>query len=208
MAHLVDGVLSAEVVVGGAVLAVAGLARGLRGLDPERVPHAGVLSAAFFVASLVHVPIGPTSVHLILNGLLGMVLGWAAVPAIFVALVLQAVFFGYGGITVLGVNTVVMAAPALVCSFAFAPRIGKGSPFVWGAAAGASAVAMTCALVGLALALSGREFVLAAKLIFVAHLPVMIVEGAITGAAAALLHKVKPEVLTAAPPLSLRAPDG
>ena len=43
--------------------------------------------------------------HLILNGLLGMLLGWAAFPSIFVALMLQAILFQYGGITVLGVNT-------------------------------------------------------------------------------------------------------
>ena len=66
-------------------------------------------------------------------------------PAIFVALILQAVFFGYGGITVLGVNTVVMAAPALVCSYLFAARIRAGRAFFWGAIAGALAVAMTCA---------------------------------------------------------------
>ena len=39
---------------------------------------AGLLGAAFFVASLIHVPIGFSSAHLILNGLLGVVLGWAA----------------------------------------------------------------------------------------------------------------------------------
>lgn len=33
------------------------------------------MTAAFFVASLIHVPIGPTSVHLLLNGLLGVVVG-------------------------------------------------------------------------------------------------------------------------------------
>ncbi len=207
MAHLVDGVLSGEVVVGGTVLAVAGVGWGLRTLDPERIPQTGVLSAAFFVASLIHVPLGPTSVHLILNGLLGIVLGWAAVPAIFVALVLQAVFFGYGGVTVLGVNTVVMAAPALICHYLFAARIRAGGAFIWGAAAGALAVAMTCALVGGALALSGREFILAAKLVFAAHLPVMVIEAAITGAAATLLHTVKPEVLMAST-APLRASDG
>lgn len=200
MAHLVDGMLSADVIVGGAVLAAAGLGWSLRRLDSERIPQIGILSAAFFVASLVHVPVGPTSAHLILTGLLGIVLGASAIPAIFIALLLQAVFFGYGGITVLGVNTVVMAAPALVCHALFAARIRAGGAFAWGAAAGALAVALTCALVGAALALSGREFFLAAKLIFLAHLPVMILEGAVTGAATAFLHKVKPDVLSATVP--------
>ena len=46
---------------------------------------------AIFVASLVHVPVGPSSMHLVLNGLLGLLLGWAAFPAILVGLLLQAV---------------------------------------------------------------------------------------------------------------------
>ena len=70
-----------------------------------------ILAAAFFVGSLIHVPIGPSSVHLILNGLLGMLLGWAAFPSIFVALMLQAILFQYGGITVLGVNTFKIIVP-------------------------------------------------------------------------------------------------
>ncbi|MCV6597055.1 MAG: cobalt transporter CbiM, partial [Mangrovicoccus sp.] len=102
--HIVDGALSNPVVIGGAIAAAGGIAMGLRSLDLDRIPTAGVLSAAFFVASLIHVPIGPSSVHLILNGLAGLLLGWAAFPALFVGLLLQAVFFGFGGLTVLGIN--------------------------------------------------------------------------------------------------------
>ena len=65
----------------------------------------GILSSAFFMASLIHVPIGPSSVHLLLNGIVGLLLGWGAFPAILVGLALQAMFFQFGGITVLGVNT-------------------------------------------------------------------------------------------------------
>ncbi|NBC95536.1 MAG: cobalamin biosynthesis protein CbiM, partial [Deinococcus-Thermus bacterium] len=89
--HIVDGALAGEVVAGGAVLAVGGLAVGLRSLDLERIPAAGLLAATFFTASLIHVPLGPSSVHLIMNGLAGLVLGWAAFPALFVGLLLQAV---------------------------------------------------------------------------------------------------------------------
>ncbi|MEZ5584187.1 MAG: energy-coupling factor ABC transporter permease [Candidatus Competibacteraceae bacterium] len=62
------------------------MALGLRALSPERLPQAGLLSAAFFVASLIHVPIGLSSTHLVLNSLLGVVLGWAAFPALLIAL--------------------------------------------------------------------------------------------------------------------------
>ena len=74
-----------------------------------------ILFLAFFVGSFVHVPIGLSSAHLILNGLLGAILGWAAFPAILTALLLQAVLFQFGGITVLGVNTFNVAGPAVLC---------------------------------------------------------------------------------------------
>jgi cobalt/nickel transport system permease protein len=197
MAHLVDGVLSTPVIVAGAAIAVAGISIGLRRIEGDRLPYCGLMSAAFFVASLVHVPIGPSNVHLILNGLLGVVLGWAAVPAIFVGLLLQAVFFGYGGITVLGVNTVIMGLPAVACFYLFASPVGREGrhTWAWGALAGALAVLFTCGGIGVALALSGREFLLAAKLVCIGHLPVMVVEAVLTGTIIVFLQRVKPEVL-------------
>ena len=75
--HIVDGALSDPVALGGAAVAVAGIGLGLRSLPLERIPAAGVLSASFFVASLIHVPLGPSSVHLILNGLAGLALPFA-----------------------------------------------------------------------------------------------------------------------------------
>ena len=79
-----------------------GLAIGLKKMDYEKLPEVAVLSSVFFVASLIHVPIGPSAAHLILNGLCGVLLGWLAFPAIFVGLTLQGVLFEYGGITTLG----------------------------------------------------------------------------------------------------------
>ncbi|MFP4360945.1 MAG: cobalt transporter CbiM, partial [Alphaproteobacteria bacterium] len=134
--HIVDGALAGEVVAGGAVLAAGGLAIGLKSLDLERIPAAGLLSATFFTASLIHVPLGPSSVHLIMNGLAGLVLGWAAFPALFVGLLLQAVFFGFGGVTVLGVNTVAIALPAVLAGLATRSLVRTAAP-AWSAAAGA-----------------------------------------------------------------------
>jgi cobalt/nickel transport system permease protein len=196
--HIVDGALSAEVIGIGTALAVAGTAIGLRKMPIEKIPVAGVLSAAFFVASLIHVPVGPSSVHLILNGLAGIVLGWAAFPALFVGLLLQAVFFGFGGVTVLGVNTLIVAGPAVavhyLCRGGIAEGAAKLSP-AWGAVGGATAIAGTTLLVGVALAATGQEFVPAAKLVFVTHVPIMIIEAALTGAAVLLARRVKPELL-------------
>jgi cobalt/nickel transport system permease protein len=207
MAHLVDGILAAPVIVAGTALAAGGLAIGCRRLEPERIPSAGLLAAGFFVASLVHVPVGPWGMHPLLNGLLGVLLGWAAFPAIFVALLLQAMLFGVGGVTVLGVNTVALALPAVVAHALFAARLERGSPVLWGALAGGSAAAMTGALVALALAASGKELRPAAALVSVSYLPLVAVEAALTGAIASYLARVHPALLGGmrAPQLDRRA---
>ena len=195
--HIVDGALSNPVVIGGAVAAAGGMAVGLKSLDIDRIPTAGVLSASFFVASLIHVPIGPSSVHLILNGLAGLLLGWAAFPALFVGLLLQAVFFGFGGLTVLGVNAFNIAMPAVLAWMIFGRLIGRGSPVqgaIWGGLGGAFAIAATTLFVAVSLALTGDEFLPAAKLVFFAHIPVMVVEAVLTGFAVLLARKVKPEL--------------
>jgi len=195
--HIVDGALSNPVVIGGAVVAAGGIYMGLRSLDLERIPTAGVLSASFFVASLIHVPIGPSSVHLILNGLAGLLLGWAAFPALFVGLLLQAVFFGFGGLTVLGINTLNIALPAVLAGLLFRPMIRRGSPVagaIWGGIGGAFAIALTTIMVGASLALSGDQFLPAAKLVFFAHIPVMVIEALLTGFAVLLAIKVKPDL--------------
>lgn len=197
--HIVDGALAAPVVIGGAVAAAGGMALGLRAMTMERIPVAGVLSAAFFVASLVHVPVGPSSVHLILNGVAGLMLGWAAFPAVFVGLVLQAVFFGFGGVTVLGVNTFNIAMPAVLVGLALGPLIRRGGAraALWGGVGGALAIALTTLFVALCLALSGDQFLPAAQLVFFAHLPVMAVEGVLSAAAVSLALRVKPELFRA-----------
>ncbi|WP_444464715.1 cobalt transporter CbiM [Rhodobacter capsulatus] len=197
--HIVDGALANPVVIGGAVAAAGGIALGLRAMTMERIPAAGVLSAAFFVASLVHVPIGPSSVHLILNGMAGLVLGWAAFPALFVGLLLQAVFFGFGGVTVLGVNTFNIAMPAAIVGLALGPLIRRGVAHaaVWGGVGGALAIALTTLCVAVCLALSGDQFLPAAKLVFLAHIPVMAVEAVLTAAAVSLALRVKPELFHA-----------
>ncbi|MGE4373282.1 MAG: cobalt transporter CbiM [Xanthobacter sp.] len=195
--HIVDGALSMPVLVTGAVVAAGGLALGLKSLTMEKIPAAGVLSATFFVASLIHVPIGPSSVHLIMNGLAGLVLGWAAFPALFVGLLLQAVFFGFGGITVLGVNTVNIALPAVLVFYLCRRGVASASPMasaLWGALGGGLAIVFTTCFVALALAMSGEEFLPAAQFVFIAHIPVMVVEALITGAAVYLARQVKPEL--------------
>jgi cobalt/nickel transport system permease protein len=195
--HISEGVLSGPVLVSGAALAAAGTAVGLKKLDYDHIAKAGMLSGAFFVASLIHVPLGPTSVHLIMNGLVGMLLGWVAFPAILVALALQAVFFQFGGITSLGVNTVIMALPAVVCSGLFTPLLQRSRPVALTAAfaCGFLAVGLGGIIVGLALMFTEEKFFAVAAAVLAAHLPVMVIEGIVSILCVAFLKKVQPAML-------------
>ena len=195
--HISEGVLSGPVLISGGALAAAGTAVGLKKLDYDRIARAGILSAAFFVASLIHVPIGPSNAHLILNGLVGLLLGWAAFPAILVALVLQAMLFQFGGITALGVNTIVMALPAVICYLVFSRFLHK-RPLVALSAAfacGFLSVLFGAVLLGLALIFTEENFFEVSAIVIAAHIPVMIIEGVITAVCVSFLKKVQPAML-------------
>jgi len=195
--HISEGVLSGPVLISGMVLATAGTAIGLKKLDYDRIARAGILSAAFFVASLIHVPIGPSSVHLILNGIVGLLLGWTAFPAILVALTLQAIIFQFGGITTLGVNTIIMALPALICYYLFGPLIHKKPSISVPAAfaCGFFSVLISALIVGVALIFTEENFLTVSAMLIIAHLPVMIIEGIVTVFCLAFLKKVQTTML-------------
>jgi cobalt/nickel transport system permease protein len=194
--HISEGILSAPVLISGGIIAAAGTVIGLKKVDYEHIMPTALLSSAFFVASLVHVPLGPGSVHLLLNGLLGIILGWAAFPAILIALFLQAIFFQFGGLIVLGVNTVTMAVPALCCSCLARPWLNntKTRPIA-AFTAGSLAILLSSLLMALALALSDAGFLSTARVIIIANIPVMIIEGFITMFTVAFLARVQPEIL-------------
>jgi cobalt/nickel transport system permease protein len=201
--HIHEAVLSGSpegvaVLCVGAALTAAGTAFGLRGMDYEQVPRVALVTAAFFVVSLIHVPLGVTSVHLVLNGLVGMILGWAAFPALLVALLLQALLFGHGGILALGINTLTMALPAVVAYYLFhraAVSRHAAVAFSAGFAAGATAMFLSALLTAAALWFAGQEFQLLATAIVGFYAVVAVVEGLITGSVVLFLRKVRPELL-------------
>jgi cobalt/nickel transport system permease protein len=108
-----DGILTAPWLVGGFVVAGLLACWAAKGVRDEEIPRVALLAAAFFVSSLLHAQLGPTSFHLLFNGLVGVVLGRRAPLAILLGLFLQAIF-GHGGFWALGVNTCVLALPALL----------------------------------------------------------------------------------------------
>lgn len=196
--HISEGILHGPTLAAG--FAAAGLvaAATMRNMDMEEIPKISVITSVFFVASLIKVPMGPTSVHLILNGLVAIVLGWRAFPAIMLGIILQAIIFGHGGVTVIGVNTLMLGGGALVAylvwqqrhRFDFARR-----EFVFGVLAGVTGTISSGLVLALALLTTGEAFAGVAVAVLIAHIPIMLIEGAVVGACAEFLQRVKPEIL-------------
>ena len=194
--HISEGILSAPVLISGALLTATGTAIGLKKLNIDRIMGVSMLTGAFFVASLIHVPIGPASIHLVLNGLLGMILGWASFPAILVGLLLQAIFFQYGGLMVLGVNTATMAIPAVVCCYLLRPLLlNERTRMLAGFLGGAGAIFLSALCMAAALAFSDIGFLTTAKLTILANLPIMLIEGVVTMFTVSFLARVHPDLL-------------
>lgn len=195
--HISEGVLNGPVLLSGAAVTVAGTAIGLKNIDYDRIMTVAMLTATFFVASLIHVPIGPGNVHLVLGGLMGLILGWCCFPAILIALFLQTIFFHYGGLMVLGTNTAIMAIPALCCFYLFRPWIQNNGTKRKMAAfgAGITSTFLASLIMAIALTTTDQGFIRAAQLVILAHLPLMVIEGIITMFAVLFLAKVQPDFL-------------
>lgn len=209
--HMPDGVLPASVCVAGYATAAGCCAATLASIgrreDPHQaIPMASIFTAAFFVASWIHIPVPPTSVHLILNGLLGAVLGPFAFAAILIGLFFQAVMFQHGGLTTLGVNATLIGVPALAFGAVFRAlrsrwRNSKATAAFLGFVAGAGAVGF--AALGFSALLvtavptevdSSLRTTGIAALTF-GHLPIVIVEGVFTSLVVLFLRQVRPQAL-------------
>jgi len=198
--HLSEGVLHTPVLLAGVALAVVGVAVGLRRLESERLPLTALFAAAFFVAGTIHVPVGIGSVHLILNGMAGLFLGWAVVPAFLIALLLQVLFFSFGGFAVLGVNLCIMALPAVAAHYLLRsylrPDMGATTKLLTGLGAGIIGVGGAGALASLVLALDGgKHYQDLIALLLLSHLPVFVLDGIISYGVISLLSKMYPSAL-------------
>lgn len=198
--HLSEGVLHTPILLAGAVLAVAGIAVGLRRLESERLPLTALFAAAFFVAGTIHVPVGIGSVHLILNGMAGLFLGWAVFPAFLIALLLQVIFFSFGGFAVLGVNLCVMATPVVIAHYLFRsrlqPQMALKDRLLVGIGAGVIGVGGAGALASFVLMLDGgKSYLNLVWLLLVSHIPVFILDSIISVGVITLLGKMYPEVM-------------
>lgn len=207
--HIPDGMLPLEVCA--AAYAVTAIATGysLKKIkqmeEPRReIPKASLVTAAFFVASWIHIPIPPTSVHLVLNGLVGALLGYFAFPAVLIALFFQAVMFQHGGLTSLGVNALIMGIPAMICASFFRlwrPRLKKGgSALLPGFLLGVLGLGLSVVLFFLVLInfipanIDAEAEKIAIYGAVTAHIPLILIEGVFSGLVLNYLNRVKPEI--------------
>jgi cobalt/nickel transport system permease protein len=195
--HISEGVLSPPVLAAGWAFAAAGLAVGLKKTRTEDLPRCALVSAVLFLASLVHVPVGPSSIHLTLLGLAGIVLGWGAIPALFIALLLQGFLFQFGGLLSLGVNTTIMGTAAIAGFYiaSIATILPKKLRALSAFLSGFIAIIVGSVLVVAALSLSDKNLTASAAMIFAANVPLAFVEGIITMFAVSFLLKLYPKAL-------------
>lgn len=196
--HIADAILPNAMILASAGGAAVVVGTSLRWLAPANVPRVALLTAAFFVASSIHVPLGPVSVHLVLNGLVGIVLGPLAPVALLVALTLQSVLLMEGGITVLGFNLLCMTCGAMLARTLFDLLGGHSNPARAAAAGflgGVSAVCISALMVVIALWIAGDDWTRLRHVVLIAHLPLAVLEGVVSGSAAAFIVRVKPDLL-------------
>lgn len=195
--HISDGILSPPVLAGGFAATAVLAAVTLRKVDLEEIPKIAVATAVFFVANLIHIPLIAASIHLILNGLVGVILGKRAFPAIMLAVVLHAML-GHGGVSVIGVNSAMLGGGALVAygiwQLRHIARFPKNE-IVFGALAGAVGIFFSGCILALALVTTGDQFMSTAKIVLGYHVILMVIEGAVAGACVSFLMRTRPEIL-------------
>lgn len=189
--HIADGILPADISIAADVVAVGLVYLGGRKLEAEEIPRMGIFAAALFIVSLIHIPIGATSIHLGLYGMVGLLFGLRAIPIIFVDLLFQSLIFQHGGLLSVGINTLTM---------------GSGAAAAWGIwkllSFNKQVKSFLCGFMGIlvpAVAIS-LIFILAhygrgMAFIILAYLPAAVIEGLLTTAIYNYFNKVKPELL-------------
>lgn len=207
--HIPDGIVSPAAAIAGYGLAGGATWFCLKKIDragnvSEQIPKAALLTAGFFTISLIHVPMPFGSIHLLLNGLIGIVLGHLAFPAIAIGLFFQAVLFQHGGLSTLGLNASLMGIPALLAYGLFQLGQRWQRPWQQGTVcfvAGAGALILSAAIFS-TLAIAHIPADLDANLEragIVAGLAIYsiqaAIEGTFTAMAVAYFARVKPELL-------------
>ena len=101
-----------------------------KGLNTKQVPLLAIGAAFSFIIMMFNIPImGGSTGHAIGGTLIAIMLGpWAAVIAISVALVIQALFFGDGGITSIAANCFNMGVVLPFVGYAIYKLLSRKAP--------------------------------------------------------------------------------
>lgn len=194
--HISDGILNSEIVIATSLIGVALLAYSIKNLKNENIAILSAMSAMFFIASFIHIPLGPTQIHLILIGVIGVLLGSSVFLAVLIALLLQAVLLGYGGLTSLGANLIIMALPAFLIHLIVKNGLlnflsQKIKYFV----IGFLAVFLSTIFLALILILAKDEYFYVSLTVIAANIPAMLIEGFVTLFLINYVKKAMPQLL-------------
>jgi cobalt/nickel transport system permease protein len=220
--HMADALLSTA--VGGAALALAaGTAvfagrKARNGAEPDKIALTGVAGAFIFAAQMINFTIPGTgsSGHLVGGILLASMLGpYAGFLALCAVLLVQALFFGDGGLLALGCNILNMGFFSCLAAYPliFRPIVRKFYSRSRIIAASVLSSVLSLQLGAFAVALetlaSGRTqlpFAAFAALLQPIHLAIGLAEGAITSAILLFVWKARPELLELNVPAASDAP--
>ena len=113
--HIPDGYLSPQTYIPFIGIFVTAAAVAVRKVNNEvsarNIPYLGMAAAFSFIIMMFNLPIpGGTTGHAVGSAVIAILFGpWAATVAVSVALIIQALVFGDGGITAIGANCFNMA---------------------------------------------------------------------------------------------------
>jgi cobalt/nickel transport system permease protein len=194
--HIADGVLSLESTVVVTAVSLFAFYKAIKTIKEDEIPLAAVASAMFFIASFIHIPFGVTQIHLILLGEIGIFLGLTSFISIFIALVLQALLLGYGGVVSIGVNLFIMAAPAVLVFYINKTKIflkiNEKIRFFLIGFLGAFFATLFLVLI---LYFSKDEYEWAAYSIFSVNIVMMVIEGFVSMFLLLFIKKTYPKIL-------------
>jgi len=220
--HIPDGYLSPIVSIGMGVATVPtwGLAtqRVKKVLNSRTIPLLAIFAALSFTIMMFNIPVpGGTTAHGVGGTLIAIVLGpWAAVIAVSTALIIQALFFGDGGVLAIFANCLNMGIILPFTGYAAYRVIAGRSPILssrraWAAGIGAY-IGITIAALAVGIELGAQPVLfsengraLYSPYGFSEAIPAMlaahafgasIVEALITGLGIAYIQKRHPEYLT------------
>jgi cobalt/nickel transport system permease protein len=132
--HIPDGYLSPATCAVAYAAAIPfwrfALGRVKRAMNSRQIPLLSLFAALSFVIMMFNLPLpGGTSGHAIGIGLATVVVGpWAAMLAVSVALIVQALFFGDGGVIAIGANCFNMAIAGSLVAYGVYRLVAGKSP--------------------------------------------------------------------------------